>query len=131
MRNINNKFYIFSTFKSDLPREVNLGAHENVKQYLEAINIPFKEVQGFYKNTEELSIVVIGDHESLVQDLASQYGQESYLFVDQHGFSTLHKPNGEHLESLGVFTEAKTMDEIVTLDSYTYSPETKQFYYCK
>jgi hypothetical protein len=107
---------IFSVFQSEQPIKLNLTYHNELVGYFKQIGIPHIEARGYYKGTEELSLIVPAEYESTVRALTSDYKQETYLYLDSNNLATLHNPEGKLVAVLGRMSE---VPNVAGLDAYT------------
>lgn len=89
---------------------------DGVAGYLKQVDIPNIEAIGYYKGVREIRFIVPAKYESMVQALAADYNQESYLYLDSNNLATLHEPSGKLIQVLGRMSEVKNVDG---LDAYT------------
>lgn len=78
--------YIFSTMKADNKPLDNEEAHSLLTDYFKATGIPFIEIEGRYKGTNELGFLMSADHvpEEAIQLYAKHGKQETYLVLEWH-----------------------------------------------
>jgi hypothetical protein len=123
----NTGFFIFSVEQAGESDKTNKANTDKISFYLECRGIPFKEVIGHYKGSNETSFVVDQKHENEVQSLAKQYNQESILYVDALGNATLEYLDGNKVK-LGKF---EVVDSPKGLDSFTFDPINEVYYAAK
>lgn len=77
--------FILSAFKDDNTPEQNHAAHCDLASDLALDGAPHRACEGCYQGTLELGFIVTGaGNQSLVADLAREYGQETYLVIAEH-----------------------------------------------
>ena len=120
---------IFSVFQSDLSHNENMLHHLETKELLK--EVPYKIVNGVYKNSHELSFVVIGHkHLELVLSIASHFKQETILKSYSDRSSYLMNVSSHFETYIGKFkaTDKKTA---LASQNYTYDTETDQYFICE
>lgn len=89
-----------------------------------------KPVQGVYKGIAENSYVIeCPDYEALqrLRVLAKQHNQESILQLDESRLATLYYVESDKVEYLGKF-QVTARDKALAKNSYTFDPDTRQYY---
>ena len=128
MKHILPNFTIVSAYRKDLEPNVNMTRHLEALQFLRNASIPHKEVYGYYEGEGERSILIPGQGCNAVADtLASQYGQDCYLYVHQDRAAELR---GGIKQSLGTWQEVGKEDAMLS-DGFTVDPDTGKYYVCK
>jgi hypothetical protein len=97
--------YIVSPCHSSNTKAENDLAVHLVSKGLWLFNIPFKLVTGVYNGSEEESFVLL--KEQFAINIAREYNQECYLFVDANRFCTLRDKNGKDINHLGILKSSK------------------------
>lgn len=122
--------YIISAQLASLSEGVNKTRTDALRRELEDRGLNFKQVQGKYKDNEEDSFVVVqsGNNElrSLLEELASDFEQESILLIDANRAAWLLYSSGED-EYIGKW-EAATREIAQQQEGYTYCPVLNQHY---
>lgn len=126
MRTLSKSTLIFSAYLGIRTPGQNFEEHQNLKNWLRVMNIPFRELQGKYKGAEELSIQVSSDHRRVAEMVLRDYTQESYLELYYDGFAELVFQDGGR-EKLGYLKQV-TKAEADKLDAYSYDAETDTYY---
>jgi len=122
-----NGFFIFSVEQQNKDDKINKENTDKVSFWLETMNVPYKEVLGHYKGSNEASFVVASKYEDIVHELANGYNQESILYVDAKSNATLEYLNGEKVK-LGKF---EVVDSPKGLEGFTYDAINEVYYACK
>lgn len=136
---ISTELIIFSVFQSDLSIRENINNHDKIKNKLKKIGIPFKEIEGVYKNSKELSFVTIikkGISDSKdIKDIAKEFNQECILSLGEiivHGLrkATLQYINAEYRtagKDIGYFRQ-RAKEIAQKEDCYTFDPVTGNYF---
>ncbi len=120
-------FLIVSVYLSSENEETNKSNHKAVLQRLEQLQVPHIELQGKYKGIDELSILIDSfDHRALVQNLAKEFSQESYLESNDDGSTYLAYADNT-LEYIGQF-ENVPKNHAEAYSSYSYNPKSDQYF---
>lgn len=124
MKQAETPFYIVSAMLNTLTATKNNSRHEEVKVWLDSLNIPYKVVKGMYKGTSELAFLIPKTESSqrVISMIVRDYGQECHLFVDGNRYASLVYPNGTEM-LLGLFERITDTTEI---ESYTVDLATNQ-----
>lgn len=113
---------------------INKQKTSSLKGLLERSGLPFKPVEGCYKDSKEVSFVVEVENRDeirLVQDFSKLYGQESFLLIDESRDVTLiFNADESENRSLGKFVAVGKAEALVE-DSYTYCVETDTYFVCR
>lgn len=115
---------IFSAERSDCSLRENMQRTEELADALTRASIKYKTVVGTFKNQEEISFVVDGTWQNIVNDLCNIYNQDCYLliendscyFVNEDGEKYVGQWRGQPNKPLG---------------DYTYDVLTKTYYVIK
>lgn len=127
--NVRNKFIILSAFRTEADAVTNYHKHAVTAATLANYGFGFKQVEGVYKGSKELSYVVVyytPEQRQFLIDMANSLEQEAVLDVDSQRDAVLVYANGD-MQPVGRFAsvgEAKAL----TLDGYTRDGE--DFYAC-
>lgn len=127
--NILSKFVILSAFKDSLSTEANMHRHAVVEETLTNNGYGFKQVEGVYKGTSELSYVVVYHTPAQYQfllNLAKALEQECILDVDSQRDATLVYTTGD-IVPIGRFLNVGEM-QAKSMESYTRDGE--NYYAC-
>lgn len=126
--NLKHALYIVSVFRSNLSFDENQKNHESVKALIDdAGNIAYKEVIGCYMGQFEQSFL-IQDNVDFALDIAKLYEQECILELSAFTRDArLIYPHTKSSISIGSFVSVDK-DTAQRQDSYTYDPETKQYF---
>jgi hypothetical protein len=113
MRTILPYKYFISAELSTESAGHNAKATMELESELRALGLSFTTVTGRYKGTTEESFMVVGSPsvESTIRELASKFGQESYLIVNNENQGFLNDNSGE-LVKLGQYTETTKEDAL-------------------
>lgn len=128
--NTRTPFYLLSAARSHLPAELNEDRTLFMRARLAGEGVRTMEVDGCYKGTRELAVLIPAVQQEmpmenildLVKRNARLYEQETYLYVDTNGYSTLHDADGALVASLGRWHEVDE-SEAIRLDAYTKTPD--------
>lgn len=129
MQQIKKEFTIISAELSTASDAENIARTETLRLNLKLSGYKFKEVLGIYKNSREVSFVVIcdrGNELATLLDFARDFNQECILFVDQKRKATLIYDQYNQTV-IGTF-KACSAKEAVKLDASTYCAELDQWY---
>lgn len=125
--NIQRRFLIVSVFLTSENEETNKHNHKTVVQRFKDKQLAFIELQGKYNGIPEQSLLIDGfEYRALVERLAKEYSQESYLESHSDGSTFLIFTNGSK-EFIGQFL-AISPEEAQASGSYSYNPHTKQYF---
>ena len=125
MKPIYDPIVIFSVRRKGVSQSINDWAHESTYRLLDAEGIGHVFVNGVYKGESERSFLVNGRHLARVLEIASQYAQESVLYIHSDRHAELLDPKtGGVIQSLGQFREVDAR-ESVNLESYTQTQDGK------
>ena len=129
--NVQNKkpIIIFSVDQSNVGGLTNEGSREYVRDTLKNLGISFKEVEGSYKGSYEVSFVVINTlaNFSVVKKLAEAHSQESILIRNSLGYAELFFLKTKDVVKLGQF-EQVTKQYALSKDAWTFDYENDQYY---
>lgn len=117
---------IVSSFTNTSTYAQNLEDFETLKVWLNSLSIPFKELIGRYKGTDEHSLLISSEHRRVVDAIVRDYNQESYLELYHDGFAELVYRNGSR-EKLGYLKQV-TPEHAKTLDAFSFDPIENQYY---
>lgn len=132
--NIAEPVIIFTAWRADKPTQVNRDSVAYVKSALDARGIAYRSAQGCYKGETEPAIVVYGYNDAeraTVQEFARLFEQESLLLVDANRAARLESPDGELIETLGIFRNvpegaARSCDAWTRIGTEFYTTELMQ-----
>lgn len=116
---------IFSVYQSNLSELDNVKNHNDIKYLLELMRIHYKELDGFFKDTQEKSLQVFTDIPYIIQ-ICEEYNQESYLLLNNN-YAKIIDTTTKEIIFEGVYTEINK-SQIDKFDGYTYYPETNQYF---
>lgn len=131
---VKQPFFILSASDSSLETEVNQDRTTLLRKYLKERNVPFKELLGSYKGTQEHSFLVVDTIENVLQ-YAKRFAQESILAVDSDRQAELvfvpyfHVPYTSEVK-LGTFQQV-TREEARAQDAWTYDPTENKYWIAK
>jgi hypothetical protein len=116
---------IFSVYQPEIG-QVNEFHHSQTEQVLNQMGIPYKVVEGRYKNALELSFIVSAKYRDLVTKLVHTYNQESYLeqVSDGQCFLVYKDGTSEHIGELRSISEEQAMRS----EFWTFDPESAIYY---
>lgn len=125
--NTNETIFFISAESKRWDAKTNEMLTTEMREYLLNLKIPFVEMIGFYKGSEEVSFMIIGwEHEHHVKYLKGYYEQDCYMMVDSNRFASLHYAhNNQYI--LGKFREI-TKEQADKSDSYTWDFLNNKFY---
>ena len=128
--NTRTPFYVLSGERADLNEILNAGRSAFLGARLRDDGICAHPVRGVYKGRRERSFLIPAIQEGkdpmcihdTVKRVAKLYEQETYLYVDANGFSTLHDPDGQLVATLGRWRQIDA-NEAQSADAYTETPD--------
>lgn len=109
---------IFSVYNGSVNDYTN---HIEILKRLKSLSA--KELQGKYKGSLELSIILDGSFFDAIKIIAKKFKQESILLVDEKGVGRLMYLNDSRLEKIGKFKQI-SKKEASKLDSWSRVNET-------
>jgi hypothetical protein len=96
--NTQTPFVVISADRKEYTCELNANRRDMFEHQLNARELDYKRVEGFYQGETEVSYVVLipepGDEHNALR-LARRYGQESALYVDANRHASLFLLNRE------------------------------------
>lgn len=128
--NLKLNILIFSVFHSKYSEKLNTDIHDKTILKLYQLNIPHKIVEGYYKGTKELSILVPIEYRHIVISNCWANDQECYLESTSDRSTYLHY---DHInpamksEFIGYLT-AVPQEQALAQSNYTFDPETNQYF---
>lgn len=129
MNNIYPITYVLSAERADADANANFAASEQLDARLEELGASYKVVDGCFKGVFETSFVVIGLKAKIILGLLQEFNQDSALRLecDRHAISITKDGSVFDLGQWVAVTEA----EAKACNSYTFDPETKQYFIIK
>jgi hypothetical protein len=121
---------IFSVYKAGLIDSENERNHENAKKTLASWKIPYKELIGCYKKSQEKSFLVFDNLQNMVNiyELVRLNNQESILLLDENRNAELvYIADNPKREKLGKF-KAVDKETAEKKDNFTFDPEYKTYW---
>lgn len=124
--NTQTPFYLLSAARAHLSNAENEERLLFMRARLATEGIQTIEVDGCYKGTKETAVLIPAVQQEMpmenihdvVKRNAKLYSQETYLYVDANGYSTLHEPDGKLVATLGRWHQVDE-SEVSRLDAYT------------
>lgn len=99
-----NSCIIFSVDRKENSERDNINSRIELEDILNEEVIPFKECEGVYKGTKEVSYLVDGKHEDTVQQLCQAFNQESYLYISK-SYGVLKNRHGQEVSTQRFFRQ--------------------------
>ena len=104
MKQLSSEFFIVSVYESSKAATINSLSHNNMLCTLDMLSVPYQSIVGAYKNIEEESILIPIQYERIVQMIARDHNQESYLKHNNDRSCELIYSNG-YIEKIGTMVE--------------------------
>lgn len=127
-------FIILSAELADSNSTVNDCKTESLRGILGRSGLAFKEIEGCYKDSREVSFLVEFDtkeERNLIKSFSWLYNQESFLLVNGKREATLIYNNRDRQnEDLGTF-RGVSMVEALQCESYSYCALLDTYFTCK
>ena len=118
-------FIVFSAFNSESTLEDNVSRHITVREFLDAEEIKYIEVEGVYKGEHERSFLVPDTDRAraISENTARSYGQECILLVDANKRAELVYQDGTR-EQIGTWRRVRLNE---APNSYTIGPRGEKY----
>lgn len=116
--------YIFSVTKDDHGTLSEYIKSNKVFVTLTKLDIDFKFLNGHYKGSDEVSILVAANDttKELVTEICKDYKQDCFLFLDEDRNSFYIEPDSQKSVYIGKFKSINKM-ALKGLDYWTFDPE--------
>lgn len=104
----------------------NITNHDTAKAALDALGVGYIELLGSYRGVVEKSLLIDSSHKRVVEILARDYKQESYLLLESDRFASLVFGDGTTV-GLG-YLHGVSRSEAMGLEAWSYRADLDQFY---